>query len=122
MGGGGEGTSVAPGYLLGIDVGTTRTAAATCRTGPPHADTEIVNLGDRSSAVPSVLFVGDDGSIVVGEAAERRATSDPGHIVREFKRRIGDPTPVLGSGRPWAPEERSALLVQWVVDRVAQRE
>ncbi|MDT7574530.1 MAG: molecular chaperone DnaK [Pseudonocardiales bacterium] len=118
----GERTSVASGYLLGIDVGTTRTAAATCRSGPRHADTEIVNLGDRSSAVPSVLFVADDGSFVVGEAAERRATSDPGHIVREFKRRIGDPTPLLVGGRPWAPEDLSALLVQWVVDRVAQRE
>ena len=111
-----------PGYLLGIDVGTTRTAAATCRASARTADTEIVNLGDRSSAVPSVLFVGDDGSVVVGEAAERRATSDPGHIVREFKRRIGDPTPVLVGGRPWAPEELAARLVQWVVDRVAQRE
>ena len=111
-----------PGYLLGIDVGTTRTAAATCRAGSRSTDTEIVNLGDRSSAVPSVLFVGDDGSVVVGEAAERRATSDPGHIVREFKRRIGDPTPVLVGGRPWASEELAARLVQWVVDRVAQRE
>ena len=42
--------------------------------------------------------------------------------MREFKRRIGDPTPVLVSGRPWAPEELAARLVQWVVDRVAQRE
>ncbi len=113
---------MASGYLLGIDVGTTRTAAATCRIGAWPADTEIVNLGDRSSAVPSVLYVGDDGSVVVGEAAERRATSDPDHIVREFKRRIGDPTPVLVSGRPWAPEDLAARLVQWVVDRVAQRE
>ncbi|HEY0814918.1 MAG TPA: Hsp70 family protein, partial [Pseudonocardia sp.] len=110
------------GYLLGIDVGTTRTAAATCRARSHHAETEIVNLGDRSSAVPSVLFLGDDGSVVVGEAAERRATSDPGHVVREFKRRVGDPTPVLVNGRPWAPEELSALLIQWVVERVAQRE
>jgi actin-like ATPase involved in cell morphogenesis len=113
---------VTSGYLLGIDVGTTRTAAATSRVGAWPADTEIVNLGDRSSAVPSVLFVGDDGSVVVGEAAERRATTDPDHIVREFKRRIGDPTPVLVSGQPWAPEELAARLVQWVVDRVAQRE
>ena len=110
------------GYLLGIDVGTTRTAAATCRIGAWPSECEIVNLGDRSSAVPSVLYVGDDGGVVVGEAAERRATSDPDHIVREFKRRIGDPTPVLVSGRPWAPEDLAARLVQWVVERVTQRE
>nr|MBA2310877.1 Hsp70 family protein [Pseudonocardiales bacterium] len=109
-------------YLLGIDVGTTRTAAAISRAGGRAGDIEIVNLGDRSSAVPSVLFLGPDGAVVVGEAAERRAVSDPDHVVREFKRRIGDPTPVLIGGRPWAPEELSALLVRWVADRVAQRE
>ena len=69
-----------------------------------------------------MLFVGDDGGVLVGEAAERRATSEPDHVVREFKRRIGDPTPVLVSGRPWAPEDLAARLVQWVVERVTQRE
>ena len=109
-------------YLLGIDVGTTRTAAAISRAGGRPGDIEVVNLGDRSSAVPSVLFLGDDGAVVVGDAAERRAATDPDHVAREFKRRIGDPTPVFVGGRPWAPEELSALLVRWVADRVAQRE
>jgi actin-like ATPase involved in cell morphogenesis len=109
-------------YLLGIDVGTTRTAAAISRAGGRPGDIEVVNLGDRSSAVPSVLYLGTDGTVVVGDAAERRAATDPDHVVREFKRRIGDPTPVLVGGRPWAPEELSALLVRWVADRVAQRE
>jgi actin-like ATPase involved in cell morphogenesis len=71
--------------------------------------------------VPSVLYVGDDG-ILVGEAAERRSVSEPDRVVREFKRRIGDPTPLVVGGRPWAPEDLSARLVRWVVDRVAQRE
>jgi len=109
-------------YLLGIDVGTTRTAAAISRAGGRAGDIEVVNLGDRSSAVPSVLFLGNDGAVVVGDAAERRASTDPDHVVREFKRRIGDRTPVLVGGRPWAPEELSALLVRWVADRVALRE
>src|ERR1700754_3810502 len=109
-------------YLLGIDVGTTRTAAAIGRSGARPSDTEIVNLGDRSSAVPSVLYIGDDGAVIVGEAAERRAVSSPDHVVREFKRRIGDPTPILVAGRPGAPEELSAPLGGWVVDRAAQRE
>ncbi|GAA1273351.1 hypothetical protein GCM10009609_40560 [Pseudonocardia aurantiaca] len=109
-------------YLLGIDVGTTRTAAAIARLGAHPGETEIVNLGDRASAVPSVLYVDDDGTIVVGEAAERRAVTDPDHVAREFKRRIGDPTPVVVGGRSWAPEELSARLVRWVVDRVTQRE
>ncbi|NMI01088.1 Hsp70 family protein [Pseudonocardia acidicola] len=110
-------------YLLGIDVGTTRTAAAISQlSGGRPGETEIVNLGDRSTDVPSVLFVAPDGAVVVGEAAERRALTDPDRVVREFKRRIGDPTPVVVAGRAWAPEELSARLVRWVVDRVAERE
>jgi actin-like ATPase involved in cell morphogenesis len=109
-------------YLLGIDVGTTRTAAAICRPGGRAPESEMVSLGDRSSAVPSVLHVSDDGGILVGDAAERRAVPEPDRVVREFKRRIGDPTPIVVGGRPWAPEELSARLVRWVVERVAQRE
>ncbi|MHA6796025.1 Hsp70 family protein [Pseudonocardia bannensis] len=110
-------------YLLGIDVGTTRTAAAVCRLvqGRP-GETEMVNLGDRSTYVSSVLFIAEDGSVVVGEAAERRALTDPDRVVREFKRRVGDPTPVVVAGRAWAAEELSARLVAWVVERVAERE
>jgi cell division ATPase FtsA len=110
------------GYLLGIDVGTTRTAAAIGRAEAGLGDFEIVNLGDRSSSVPSVLYIGADGNVLVGDAAERRATSDPDRVVREFKRRIGDPTPIVVGGRPWLPEDLSARLVRWVVDRVAERE
>ncbi|MGI5125287.1 Hsp70 family protein [Pseudonocardia sp. CA-107938] len=109
-------------YVIGIDVGTTRTSAAISHAGSGPGDIEVVALGDRASSVPSVLYLGDDGSIVVGEAAERRAVTDVDHVVREFKRRIGDPTPIVVGGRPWAPEDLSARLARWTVDRVAQRE
>jgi len=111
------------GYQLGIDVGTTYTAAAVCRSaGRYWVEPEVVTLGTRAATVPSVLFMASDGGIVVGEAAERRALTDPDRVVREFKRRIGDPTPIVVGGRSWAPEELSARLVRWVVDRVAERE
>jgi molecular chaperone DnaK len=110
-------------YQLGIDLGTTFTCAAVCRSsGQRWGEPEVVTLGSRGATVPSVVFVGTDGSIVVGEAAERRALTDPDHVVREFKRRIGDPTPVMVANRPWAPQDLSARLVRWVVDRVAERE
>ncbi|MFB9740766.1 Hsp70 family protein [Pseudonocardia sulfidoxydans] len=110
-------------YLLGIDVGTTRTAAAITRLdGGRIVETEMVNLGDRSVHVPSVLFIGSDGGVVVGEAAERRALTDPDRVVREFKRRVGDPTPIHVAGQPWTAEDLSARLVRWVVDQVAARE
>ena len=111
------------GYQLGIDVGTTYTAAAVCRSaGRYWVEPEVVTLGTRAATIPSVLFMAADGGIVVGEAAERRALTDPDRVVREFKRRIGDPTPIVVGGGSWAPEELSARLVRWVVDRVAERE
>ncbi|MCX6466763.1 MAG: Hsp70 family protein, partial [Pseudonocardiales bacterium] len=111
------------GYQLGIDLGTTYTSAAVCRSDERRwVEPEVVTLGTRSATVPSVLFLAPDGSVVVGDAAERRALTDPDRVVREFKRRIGDPTPLVVAGRAWSPEELSARLVRWVVDRVAERE
>jgi molecular chaperone DnaK len=111
------------GYQLGIDLGTTYTAAAVCRSSDRGwVEPEVVSLGSRSATVASVLFLAPDGSVLVGEAAERRALTDPDRVVREFKRRVGDPTPIVVAGRNWAPEELSARLVRWVVDRVAERE
>ncbi|MHA6620471.1 Hsp70 family protein [Pseudonocardia sp. DLS-67] len=110
-------------YQLGIDLGTTFTCAAVCRSSDRRwGEPEVVTLGSRSATVPSVVFVGPDGSMVVGEAAERRALTDPDRVVREFKRRIGDPTPLMVANRPWAPQDLSSRLVRWVVDRVAERE
>ena len=111
------------GYQLGIDLGTTYTAAAVCRSsGRGWVEPEVISLGSRSATVASVLFLAADGSVLVGDAAERRALTDPDRVVREFKRRVGDSTPIVVAGRNWAPEELSARLVRWVVDRVAERE
>jgi actin-like ATPase involved in cell morphogenesis len=110
-------------YQLGIDLGTTYTAASVSRaTEQQHADPEMVSLGDRAVQVPSVLYLAPDGSVLVGEAAERRASTDPDRVVREFKRQIGDEIPLVVGGRPYPAHELAATLVAWVVQRVAERE
>ena len=106
------------GYRLGVDLGTTWTAAAVARNG----QVEMATLGTRGAAVPSVLFVREDESILVGEAASRRGVSEPDRVVREFKRRFGDPTPVLVGGTPFAADMLMAKLLRWVVDTVSARE
>ncbi|CCH32155.1 Hsp70 family protein [Actinosynnema sp. NPDC047251] len=110
-------------YVLGVDLGTTYTAAAVCRReaggwGPA----EVLPLGTRSAAVASVLYFGSDATVLVGEAAERRALVDPAGVAREFKRRIGDRTPLLLSGRQHTAHELAARLARWVVDRATERE
>ncbi|MGH3799194.1 MAG: Hsp70 family protein, partial [Pseudonocardiaceae bacterium] len=110
-------------YALGVDVGTSFTAAAICRSDDHQQNkADVVALGSRMPSVPSVLFLGADGSVVVGEAAERRALTDPDRVVREFKRRIGDDTPLLVAGQPYAAHDLAAMVVRWVVDRVTERE
>jgi molecular chaperone DnaK len=106
-------------YWLGIDVGTTFTAAAICRQSRVP---EVVALGTRSTAVSSVLYLAPDGQVVVGEAAERRAVSDPDRVVREFKRRIGDEVPMVIGGQGHAAPEIAAMVLGWVIDRVAAQQ
>ncbi|MEV1294655.1 Hsp70 family protein [Pseudonocardia sp. NPDC049635] len=113
-------TSKSAGYLLGIDVGTTRTAAAVIRSGSPAA--EMVTLGDHSVDIPSVVHCAPDGSLLFGDAAERRALTEPDRVAREFKRRIGDPTPIPLGEHSFTAERLSALLAGHVVDIVSRIE
>lgn len=106
------------GYILGVDLGTTFSAAAVARDGRA----EIVSLGSRGAAVPSVVLLRADGEVLVGEAAERRATSEPERTAREFKRRLGDPTPLLLGGTPYGAEALTAHLLRAVVGQVTELE
>ncbi len=113
------------GYFLGIDVGAARTVAAVARSGNDGDAVDTVDLGDgdgRAGGVASVLHLGEDGTLAVGAAARARASTEPGRVVDGFPGRVGDGRPMLLAGEPWAPEELTAWLVRWVVDRVAERE
>lgn len=105
-------------YALGIDLGTTYTAAATWRDDR----VEIASLGSRGAAIPSVVLLRSDETFVTGETASRRALTEPDRVAREFKRRLGDPTPLLLGGVPYAAEALMARLLRWVVDEVSTRE
>ncbi|HVL83045.1 MAG TPA: Hsp70 family protein, partial [Pseudonocardia sp.] len=109
-----------PGYQLGIDLGTTFTAAVVCRDGDPHP--HPVPLAAAAAAVASVVFLAPDGTFVVGEAAGRRALTDPTRVAREFKRRIGDDIPVAIGGHAVPAEVLAARFVEWVVAEAARRE
>ncbi|MHA7180707.1 Hsp70 family protein [Arthrobacter sp. MDB2-24] len=110
-------------YGLGIDVGTIFTAAAVIRTGGQGPGTpEILLLGSRAAAIPTVVFLGGDGTRLIGEAAERRGLSHPECIAREFKRRMGDDVPLIVGGTEVLPEDLFAAVVTWVVEVATERE
>ncbi|GIF49731.1 Hsp70 protein [Asanoa ferruginea] len=105
-------------YALGVDLGTTFTAAATWRAG--HA--EIASLGSRAAAVPSVVLLREDETFLTGEPANRRGLTEPHRVAREFKRRFGDTTPILLGGVPYSAEALMGRLLRWTLDEVATRE
>jgi molecular chaperone DnaK len=110
-------------YVLGVDVGTSRTRAAVCRETPAGwTDPVPVPLGTRHPGVPTVVYLAPDRSVVVGEEAERHAGGDPVRVARGFSRRIGDDVPLVLGGFPCTAQELTAVLVRWVVDRVAEGE
>jgi len=105
-------------YALGIDLGTTFTAAGAWRDGR----TEIAALGSRAAAIPSVVLLREDETFLTGETANRRGLSEPHRLAREFKRRLGDTTPILLGGVPYSAEALTARLLRSVIDDVAKRE
>lgn len=108
---------VGVGYRLGVDLGTTFTAAAVQRGGI----VQMVQLGLQRPEIPSVVAVSND-EVVVGDAAERRALVDPSSIAREFKRRIGDPTPMIVNSTPWSAEALTGRVLSHVLEHVKAAE
>ena len=104
-------------YVLGIDVGTTYTAAATAT--PDRA--EIFQLGSQAASIPTIVVLRTDGQVLTGEAAERRAQTEPARTAREFKRRLGDPVPLLLGGTPYDAEALYAQMLRSVVAQVTQQ-
>ena len=73
---------------IGIDLGTSTSSVATVAAGEP---TIIPNRRGHPTtpSVVSVIEVGGELRFLVGEAAQRAATTDPQQTVHGFKRLIG---------------------------------
>ena len=105
-------------YQLGVDLGTTYSAAAIGRDGR----VEVTTLGTANPVMPSVVLLRADGEVLTGETAVRRGLSEPTRVAREFKRRLGDPTPLVLGGTPYGAEALMAHLLRGIVDTISERE
>ncbi len=101
-------------YGLGIDIGTTFSAGAIHRAGR----VDVIALESQRFTVPTVVAA-DGDRLVFGGAAVARTVATPDAAVREFKRRLGDPEPIMVGGRPYLPEQLVASFARWVRDNVA---
>ena len=73
------------GKVVGIDLGTTNSLVAYVSDGRP-----VVIRDDSGDALlPSVVSIGEDGTIFVGREAQRRLLTTSGHTVYSVKRFMG---------------------------------
>ncbi len=106
-------------YALGIDLGTTFTAAAVAE---PGRRADMLSLGSNSYTIPSVLFLREDGSFLSGESAEIRALAAPTRVARHFKRQLGSPGSAYIAGTPYSPQTLTSHLLKAVLDLATTRQ
>ena len=82
--------------VVGIDLGTTNSLVAYVKDGKP----EVIRDRHGDGLVPSVVSVGDEGTIFVGREAQRRLLTDAQCTVYSVKR-------FMGKGRDDVREETS---------------
>ena len=99
--------------IVGIDLGTSNSAAAVLEGGRPviipSAEGTTVGGG---KAFPSYVAFTKDGQLIVGEPARRQAISNPEGTVTAFKRKMGTDYQYAIHGKKYTPQQLSAFLLQ----------
>ena len=97
---------------IGIDVGTSNSAAAAMIGGKatiiPSA--EGTSLGGK--AFPSYVAFTKDGQMLVGEPAKRQAVSNPDGTVISIKRKMGTDYRAKVHGKEYTPQQITAFILQ----------
>jgi molecular chaperone DnaK len=98
--------------IIGIDLGTSNSAAAVLRGGRPITipSAEGITLGGK--AFPSYVALTADGQMIIGEPARRQLTVNPEGTASAFKRLMGHREKVRLRDREFSPEELSGFLLQ----------
>ena len=75
--------------IIGIDLGTSNSAAAVLIGGKPTIIPSAEGLTLGGKAFPSVVAFTKDGQRLVGEPARRQAISNPDRTITAIKRKMG---------------------------------
>ncbi|NUO07323.1 MAG: molecular chaperone DnaK [Candidatus Brocadia sp.] len=98
--------------IIGIDLGTSNSAAAVLIGGKPTIipSAEGVTIGGK--AFPSFVAFTKDEEKLVGEPARRQAVSNPEGTVYAIKRKMGTDYKVTIRGKAFTPQQISAFILQ----------
>ena len=98
--------------IIGIDLGTSNSAAAVLEGGRPVIIPSSEGTSLYGKAFPSYVAFTKDGQRFVGEPARRQAVANPDGTVFAFKRKMGSDFIYKVLGKEYKPQELSAMLLQ----------
>jgi molecular chaperone DnaK len=99
--------------VIGIDLGTSNSAAAVMEGGRPVIIPSAEGAGVASGkAFPSFVAFTKDGQRLVGEPARRQATINPEGTIYAAKRKMGSDHIFKVFGKEYTPQQISAFILQ----------
>ncbi|MBN2334667.1 molecular chaperone DnaK [Candidatus Bathyarchaeota archaeon] len=101
--------------ILGIDLGTTNSAAAVMMGGKPAVIPSAEGPTVAGKMFPSVVAFTKDGQLLVGEPARRQAVTNPEGTIREAKRQMGTSRMITLQGKDYTPQQISAFILQKIL-------
>ena len=106
-------SSVKPGEkVLGIDLGTTNSAAAFFEGGRATVIPSSEGPTMAGKMFPSVVAFTKDGQLLIGETAKRQTTANPEGTIIEIKRKMGTDYKINIQGKEYTPQQISAFILQ----------
>lgn len=98
--------------IIGIDLGTSNSAAAVLVGGKPTIIPSAEGATQYGKAFPSYVAFTPDGQRLVGEPARRQAVTNPENTISAIKRSMGTDYKVNVLGKQYTPQEISAFILQ----------
>ncbi len=98
--------------IVGIDLGTTNSAAAVMEAGRPVVIPSAEGPTIAGKMFPSVVAFTKEGQLLVGEPAKRQAITNPEGTILEIKRKMGTDYKVRVQGKEYTPQQISAFILQ----------
>jgi molecular chaperone DnaK len=100
------------GRVIGIDLGTSNSAAAVIEGGKPVIIPSAEGNSIGGKAFPSVVAFTKDGQRLIGEPARRQAATNPDRTIVAIKRKMGTKEKISIDSKQYTPQEISAFILQ----------
>src|SRR5688500_5232638 len=100
------------GKIIGIDLGTSNSAAAVLIAGKPTIVQAAEGTSIGGKAFPSYVAFTKDGQLLVGEPARRQMIANPEGTVIAAKRKIGTDFKFRVYGKEYTPQQISSFILQ----------